>query len=140
MSQAGDEEAPVPEGEPLMSQAGGEEEPLMSPVDREEAPVPEGEPLMSPSGGEEPREGSDDMEVDEEKADEEEADEEEAEEAGDSKMAEAELRETGADSRGLASVDNGMDEARGGFGPPKLSIFLLAKCSRERLSSCALPA
>jgi hypothetical protein len=30
--------------------------------------------------------------------------------------------------------------ARGGFGPPKLSIFLLAKCSRERLSSCALPA
>jgi hypothetical protein len=30
--------------------------------------------------------------------------------------------------------------ARGGFGPPKLSILLLAKCSRERVSSCALPA
>jgi hypothetical protein len=29
---------------------------------------------------------------------------------------------------------------RGGFGPPKLSILLLAKCSRERVSSCALPA
>jgi hypothetical protein len=29
---------------------------------------------------------------------------------------------------------------RGGFGPPKLSILLLAKCSCERVSSCALPA
>jgi hypothetical protein len=30
--------------------------------------------------------------------------------------------------------------SRGGFGPPKLSILLLAKCSCERVSSCALPA
>jgi hypothetical protein len=32
------------------------------------------------------------------------------------------------------------DADRGGFGPPIPSILLLAKCSRERVSSCALPA
>jgi hypothetical protein len=42
--------------------------------------------------------------------------------------------------KGVTKLEGIRECGRGGFGPPKLSIFLLEKCSRERLSSCALPA
>jgi hypothetical protein len=49
---------------------------------------------------------------------------------------------TAASSRRLlfASQPDPEPIIRGGIGPPKLSILLLANCSRERVSSCALSA